>query len=312
MTLLTEEELDGLYITFIGRSMSECTNLSNDIILDESGDNDGDDMIYNLYDAAVEKRAINEPKRVDTNKPIYRSDSKLEKYLHICDLHIPFQLKELEHIISVHANDNYNLIINGDFLDCFDVSVFPKSHHVGLKNEVDIAKGYLKKWSRLFKKIFITQGNHEFRLSSFIRKRMSSDVISVIPDDIIEIILNDLKISNILYCKGDTNNWYVQIDNVICAHPIDFRAGVLGTSLLTMNYFDARHTIADVFICSHSHMLGKYLHKGRTIVESGCLCSEQDYASSGKLTYTPAANGYTKFISRNYKVSFNDIELVQV
>lgn len=270
------------------------------------------DNIYDSYDQSVKRKASTESKDINTNSNIYISENAVQRYLHLCDLHIPFHLKELDSIIENEADKDTILILNGDLMDCYDVSVFPKSQSVGLKNEVNIFKLFLQKCSSLFKKIYITQGNHDFRVSSFLRKKISSDVISLIPDDIIEIVLNDIKLSNIYYAKGDRNNWFIQVDNAIFAHPIDYKSGILGTSLMVMNYFDARNTSANVFISAHSHAFGKSMYKGRVLVDGGCCCEEPDYSNSGKLTYIPQVNGYLRIVSRNNIISFNDIELVKI
>lgn len=286
-------------------------------VLTIATDGDGDDIIqelYNTYDKELSKKAVNEPRIAKGSKGIqvYRSPSKNQRYVHLCDLHIPFQVDEIGEIIEKEKSKDTILIINGDFLDCFDVSVYPKAYSVGLKNEVNQAKAYLKDWSKKFKAIYIIQGNHEHRLSTFLRKKISADVVSIMTDDIIEIILNDLKIDNIHYRKGDTNNWYIQVDNVIIAHPVDFKGSILATSLMVMNYFDARNASANVFMIGHTHALGKAVYKGRTLVEGGCLCKEQDYAASGKLNYMPQTNSYITFTSKNGIVGFNDIELVVI
>lgn len=275
-------------------------------------DDDPVETLYQTYDKEVGKKITTESKITQSHSNIHKSDSKIQKYLHLCDLHIPFHIKKLEDIVIKEANKDTILILNGDLMDCYDVSVFPKAHSVGLKNEVAIFKDFLKKWSHLFKSIYITQGNHDFRVSSFLRKKISSDVISLIPDDIIEIVLNDLKIDNIYYAKGDRNNWYIQVDNAIFAHPIDFKSGILGTALMVMNYFDARNTNANIFISAHSHAFGKSMYKGRVLVEGGCCCEEPDYSSSGKLSYIPQVNGYLKITSINNNIDFNNIELVKI
>jgi predicted phosphodiesterase len=241
---------------------------------------------------------------------IYKSESDDEKYVVINDLHIPFHRKEvIEALEKAYGNKGYNLVLGGDILDCYDISTFPKAYAVGLGTEIKTAKEYIKRWSGLFKKVFVVSGNHEGRLASYLRKRISPEVVQFLPDDILENIVNDLKLDNIKYVPGDTYNWFVQIDNVIICHPKSFAKSSLGTAARVQEFFTTRGFTADVFIVAHTHKLGQAIRNGGTIVESGSLCMPQDYAMDGKVSYTPEASGFVVFKSRNNKVGFNDVRL---
>lgn len=271
------------------------------------------DTLYKLYDTEVAKKADLEYTQEESKgENIYRSENKVEKYVVISDLHIPFHLDEVDKILELHASKEVNLVIAGDALDCFDISVYPKSKSVSFANEVNIFKELLVKCCKLFKKVYLIGGNHEARHSTYLRKRLSAEVASLIGADILENITNSLRLPNLYYTSGDTNNWYVQIDNVIIAHPSSYRKAILGTAQDTYNYFDARGTDALVFLLGHTHALGITVHKNRVIGEIGCLCKEQDYSLSGNTAYNPATNGYCYFYSHNNKVTFNDITLVRV
>jgi hypothetical protein len=164
---------------------------------------------------------------------------------------MPFQINEVDKIINMCGNRDMNLIIAGDALDCFDISVFPKSKAVGLSNEVNLFKDFLRKCSIKFNDIYLIGGNHEARHSTYLRKRLSPEISSLIGDDILENIVNSLKLPNLHYTSGDTLNWYVQIDNVIIAHPSSYKRSILGTVQDTFNYFDARGSDATVFLIGH-------------------------------------------------------------
>lgn len=269
--------------------------------------------VIERYDQDAQKKAVTEPNKKAKALPVFKSEADLEFYLVISDLHIPFHLEdELEALIEEHASMNYNLVIVGDFLDCHDISTFPKSHAVGLNNEVAIAKKYLADWCAKFKKVYLIAGNHEKRMASYIRKRVSPEVVTLVEDDILNLIVNDLKLPNLVYTPGDTTNWYMQIDNVVLCHPDDYKkstAGVLHTATSSVDYFDAYNPDANIIIMGHTHHMGMAVFRGRTVVESGCLCQRHDYAASGRLSYTPQANGYLNFVSIKGKVHFNDIKL---
>lgn len=259
------------------------------------------EMLNSLEDEICEHIHVIESKRAE------------QRYLVINDAHIPFHRKKaLEAIIEQYAGKDYILVLLGDMLDCHDISSFPKAYSVGLGKEIVVFKEYLQDWSEKFDKIIIVSGNHEKRLATYLRKRLSLDVVQFMPDDIIQKIVEDLKLDNIEYCTGDTFSWYIQIDNVILAHPITFSQPILGTTIKVMEYFSARGTSANVFISAHTHRLGIAIHNGNVLVESGCLCLPQDYSMEGKVTYKPQANGYLTFVSRNNKVGFNDIRLYNI
>lgn len=270
------------------------------------------ESVFSQYDKDIEKKALLESKSENGKGNIYKSKNNNQKYLVISDLHIPFHLDKVLEIINEYGNKDYSVIIAGDALDCHDISVYPKSKNVGLANEVNMFKDILKLCSKLYNDVYIISGNHSRRHSSYLRKRISSEVVAFIQDDILENIVTSLKLQNIHYTSGDTLNWYIQIDNVILAHPDTYKKSILGTVQDTYNYFDARNTSANIFMIGHTHALGMCMYKNRTLVEIGCMCQPQEYSMSGNLAYTPQSNGYCIFESINGKVTFNNIKLVSI
>lgn len=310
--ILTQNQLQDKWIQF--HNLVQATEEIVDEVIsgDISTPDEAMDRLFDLYDKDVVKKAVLENTPHETANNVYRSSKKKQEYLVISDLHIPFQIKEVDKIIEMCGNRGMHLVIAGDALDCFDISVFPKSKAVGLANEVNLFKDFLRKCSLKFEKVYLVGGNHEARHSTYLRKRLSPEISSLIGDDILENIVNSLKLPNLHYTSGDTLNWYVQIDNVIIAHPSSYKRSILGTVQDTYSYFDARGTDATVFLIGHTHHMGISIYKNRVIGELGCLCVEQDYSLSGNIAYSPATNGYCIFISNNNQVTFNDIMLVQV
>ncbi len=306
---ITESDIYAFMAAFAESEAEGKIALEDDLEVDPWDDIEG---VVAKYDAEAARKSLTEPKIKTTRKPIYKSTESVERYLHLSDLHIPFQIDEISEVIDEYANKNFNLIINGDFLDCHDISTFPKSKAVGLNNEVKMAADLLSDWSTKFKKIYLVSGNHEKRMASYIRKRISPEVVQLVEDDILAYIVNSLKLPNLIYNPGDTTNWYVQIDNVVCCHPDDYKGsttGMLQTATHALGYFETYNKNVDVVILGHTHHLGIGVFKNKVVAESGCLCQPQDYAASGRLNYKPQANGYIEFTSRNGKVSFNDVRL---
>jgi len=242
---------------------------------------------------------------------IYKSKHREQKYIVLSDTHIPFQRKKvLQAIEAKFGNKDYDLILCGDILDCHDISTFPKAYSVGFKQEISIFKDYLKRWAKIFNNVYIISGNHEARLPMYLRKRVSAEVVEMLPDDLISYAIRDLGLNNIKYTSGDTVSWYLQIDNVLLCHPRgNVSSGILATAKKVQEFFSSRGLSANVFISGHTHKMGQATHNGYMLLESGCLCLPQDYAMDGKVGYTPEASGFVTFTSKNGVVNFNDVKL---
>lgn len=313
--IFTTEELSFAIRNFFAdnQSISICSTPLEEVVFEDPAQVALENIITKYDTEAVTKARLEPRVPAGESKPIYRSEKRVQEYVHISDLHLPFHVASwVDEIIDEHSFKGKILIINGDFLDCHDVSSFPKSKAVGLNNEVTLAKALLREWSKRFEKIYLVAGNHEKRMATYIRKRISPEVVALVEDDILKNIVDDLKLKNLVYMAGDTTNWYAQIDNVIVCHPNDYKrsnSGILHTATFALPYFEAYHPDANVFIMAHTHHLGVGIFRGKVISESGCLCQQQDYAASGNLSYTPQARGYVTFKSINNKVTFNDIRL---
>jgi hypothetical protein len=252
--ILTPEELEDKWRMFINNAeVANVVNVTLPKVTTKEVENVESAMnkLFDMYDKDVVKKSALENTPHETATNVYKSKKKKQEYLFISDLHIPFHLDEVDKLIDMYGNRDFDLVIAGDALDCFDISVFPKNKAVGLSNEVSIFKEMLKKCSKLFNNIYLIGGNHEARHSTYLRKRLSPEISALVGDDILENIVNSLKLPNLHYTSGDTLNWYVQIDNVIIAHPSSYKKSTLGTVLDTFNYFDARGSDATVFMIGH-------------------------------------------------------------
>lgn len=94
----------------------------------------------------------------------------------ICDIHIPYQDNEaltttLDYLKKQKLT---HLVINGDLLDCHELSTFEKDPNKRrFKEEIDIVKNFLIKIRSVFKtqKIVLKEGNHEERFLRFMRRK---------------------------------------------------------------------------------------------------------------------------------------------
>ena len=100
-----------------------------------------------------------------------------ERSIVIGDLHIPFQNKQIVDLVVQDFIPYFNphiVFINGDLLDCWEISKFekPLNIHSRLRDEIlqtNIFLRDLRKKAPRAKIIYIF-GNHEFRFEKFISK----------------------------------------------------------------------------------------------------------------------------------------------
>jgi UDP-2,3-diacylglucosamine pyrophosphatase LpxH len=199
--------------------------------------------------------------------------NKLEKSVVIGDLHIPYQDKKavskVLQFIQYFKPDN--IFINGDLIDCLDISHFekPLERHQNLAEEIEEAKYFLLQLRSIAIKsrIFYIFGNHEFRLQSYI-SRNARELYG----------LKGLTLEEQLGCKdldidvynNHTKENYYQYGKLWIGHfnKINKHSGMTAKNLLE----DKGVSI----IQGHSHRLGSSYkrcfdgQKGGW--EGGCLC----------------------------------------
>ena len=115
--------------------------------------------------------------------------------LFIPDSHHPFSDKSA-YSIALEIGKEFRpdeIVILGDFFDCYSISEYPKDplkgYHI-LKDELDEASGELRRLEAFVKpkhRIIFIEGNHEFRIRRYIRKY--ADILSglITTSDILRI-----------------------------------------------------------------------------------------------------------------------------
>lgn len=92
------------------------------------------------------------------------------------DFHIPFHDKKAIELLKLFLKKEQpqKLVLNGDIMDCFEISRFDKVPINGkkLKDEIVITRQLLSEFKKICPKTEITYifGNHEFRLRQYIIK----------------------------------------------------------------------------------------------------------------------------------------------
>lgn len=95
------------------------------------------------------------------------------KYLVMNDVHIPFHHEEALGAAIQHGLDNEvtGVILNGDIMDCYDISRFMKERgRPSIREEFDQTRAFLKYLRSLFptQLIYYKMGNHEERMRHYI------------------------------------------------------------------------------------------------------------------------------------------------
>lgn len=195
------------------------------------------------------------------------------------DWHIPFHdgkaIDLLKFFLRDYSDKLDYFIINGDLLDCWEISKFSRVPNSGesLRDEFDWAYDELRAIRKIIPntKIIIVEGNHEFRLKKYIIER-AKELYGLRGLTIQEQLrLNELNIEYIPTLEGAnkfTHN--------------DFKIGDL-----YIGHYDkaSKYSIANLveslgvsFIQGHDHrfsMFSKTFRDGRELIGlgQGCLCS---------------------------------------
>ena len=107
------------------------------------------------------------------------------------DVHIPFNLPI--DIFASYKGIVDTLIVNGDLLDCFSCSAFPKKFKVNLDEELVLGRQYIIDLINLTtpKKVMFVIGNHEYRMQRYCSDRLSNELLGIIPTDPLGMIVDD-------------------------------------------------------------------------------------------------------------------------
>ncbi|RLC16012.1 MAG: hypothetical protein DRI24_09485 [Deltaproteobacteria bacterium] len=224
------------------------------------------------------------------------------KILCISDLHCPFHNSVVLAEAIVNNLDADVLVINGDFLDLYSVSSFSKNKEIPLRHEYKIALELLKVFSDLFPKVVLVSGNHEDRLRSLFAAQLNPNVNFMYSDDVLDKLANgeDINEHGVLEKKYDFDNisyeggplrWYTQIGKCIFAHPSHFSKITMRTATDTVDTLKEKENF-QAMVIAHTHKQGRYLWKGKLVIEQGCCALPMAYEASARAKYAAQSFGY--------------------
>lgn len=223
------------------------------------------------------------------------------KVLSLSDLHIPFHnSKVIEHMVSLHSDADV-LVLNGDILEMFLVSKWPKNRTVLLKHEYEVALEFIKMFSSIFPRVVLVSGNHEYRSESYFSAHIDPAVSFLVHTDVLERLakgygfdeegefIKKYDFKNVHY-DGGILKWYTIVGKTIFVHPRDFSSVPMRTAINWAQYFLTREDF-ECLVMSHTHKQGSYIWHNRLILEQGCCCVPLDYESQGRNRATPQSFG---------------------
>ena len=246
----------------------------------------------------------------------------------INDVHAPFEREDLLLEIQKHAHEIDTLVIGGDFMDCESISSFPKINRTSLTEELIYSYNLMRSIRKILnngQKIVLFNGNHEERLKMMISKMHEKDLQKFINPNILEMLVDGFTIyedgkkkkyegiEGIIYVP----RWYVNIDDkIIVSHPKDFSAVDGKMCEKVSEYFLNQHEVFEMLVFAHTHKYSQMKvsrRQGVYVVENGCMCKNHEYASNGKLGYTPQDYCYTIVRYNNdEKINYNNINVIHL
>lgn len=242
---------------------------------------------------------------VSLPSPVGRSRIKI---VSISDLHVPFCREDLlKEIIREHSGADY-CVVNGDLFDSYLISTFPKNKEIPFAIEYVAVFEIVRLLSQHFKQVILVDGNHDKnryqremgKVNPTLRFMVKTSPLKGIADGIMisrtgkEI--NRLEFPNVIYTgdqKDENQSWWTRIGQCLFVHrTAGFAKNPMANAVHANKWFIDRGTQFQAIVNGHSHHLGKAIHKGKIVIDQGCLCYPMEYESSGKMTMAPVDLGY--------------------
>lgn len=224
------------------------------------------------------------------------------KVVSISDLHIPFYNEDV--IKSVLQEQDVDiLVVNGDFLELYSVSSWPKNKTIMLQHEYQMGMRLLREFSKVFPKVVLTKGNHEDRLQRFLSQNINPNVSFMTSPDVLERMSNGYdfddsgnlvkmyNLDNVHYNKGPLS-WQVQIGKCIFAHPTSFSKINMKTIANVAQSMLGKGYDFEALVIGHTHQQGSIIWNNRMLIEQGCSCIPMEYECNAKATYGSQSFGY--------------------
>jgi hypothetical protein len=260
--------------------------------------------------------------RVPKVKPPKARKSHRIKTVAASDLHCPF----IEHeavalMIERDLRGADRLVINGDLLDLYSASRFPKHERVPFETEIATADAFLATVSALVPEVIISEGNHDARIDRQVRALLPLDIVeslewlaggSLSPVRALAKRYPNVRLEHMTYGNSSVG-WAMQLDDLIFCHAERY-SKVPGavTRALDEWFTDHEYDLAlkpwKVILQAHTHTLSRNPWKGdRLLVETGCLCQPMAYQAGAKAVGRGQRRGYVTLITEDGDTDVNTV-----
>jgi len=194
------------------------------------------------------------------------------KYLILSDIHIPFQNDEALASALQYGVDNgaTHIILNGDILDCYDVSRFLKeTKRPRISEELEMGRSFFSFLRDLFPDapIYYKLGNHEERMRHYLLRnaREMSDIEDLSLEALLKVGEFGIRV---------VNREMIKLGKLTVIHGHEDQGGAFSPVNPARGLFTKAKTSA---IIGHHHTTSEHaesnLHGEQTVCYStGCLC----------------------------------------
>ena len=229
------------------------------------------------------------------------------------DFHCPFHHKDaVKALIEEEAGDTDLLVINGDLLDCWGTSRFPKSKRLTDPcSEMAETQALLVLLASKFKRIKMLGGNHDARPKNYLTNLLPPDILDYInltgpmvfnPLKFLAQGLGNVELVNPIKSGFAEFPFLYQIGDLVCTHAEVFST-INNKATGTVNHWIRAFAIPEGIISvtvraicqGHSHQGGSVMGDyGVLCIEGGCMSQTQDYHGSAKIqSPRPVVRGWS-------------------
>lgn len=231
------------------------------------------------------------------------------RILCISDFHFPFA-KPIE-TFADYAGRTDILVLNGDILDCYAISKFPKTYRSSPLEEMVGARQYLIDLIAYIqpREVVVTYGNHCLRLGSYLSSHLDTDIQELMPETSLEYLFVDgfthynRKLKTKTYYEPIsevfdnikityTGNWYCQIFDTIFCHPKAFASSPMKTAEKAMYFFRNEGKQFQTLVMAHTHRTGSYSIGNTMIYEQGAACDTDKLNYSNGMLVNSQKQGF--------------------
>lgn len=230
------------------------------------------------------------------------------------DFHVPFHSRAaLKALVREEANHTDLLVINGDLMDAWSTSRYPKSRRlVDPCSELAEAQAVLSLLAGHFRSIRIIAGNHDCRPSKYLIERLPPEILDYIretgpmvfrPLEFIAAGLKNVQVVEPIKSGFAEFAFIHQVGDLVCTHAESYskipnRAS--GNVNLWIHSFALPEKIVQApvrcIVQAHTHQGGSVMGDfGTLCIEGGCMSDLQEYHGSARIsTPRPLARGWSR------------------